>query len=73
MARSVNSTYGDTVWEFAISLQNTRLRPNIVYAAAMERCPLSLSFVFTAAKVGILYHNSNVMCEETRFYSLRGL
>ena len=39
MARSVNSNIGDNTSEFAISLQNTRFNPKIVYAPATARCP----------------------------------
>ena len=40
-----NSASGDTVSAFAISLQNTMFSPNIVYAAAHARCPVSLEFM----------------------------
>ena len=36
---------GDTVSAFAISLQNTMFNPNIPYAAAHARCPVSLEFM----------------------------
>ena len=41
MARSVNSSIGDNTSELAISLQNTRFNPKIVYAPATARCPRS--------------------------------
>lgn len=43
IALKVNSTYGLTASELAISLHSTTFNPNMVYAAAMERCPLNWS------------------------------
>ena len=43
IALIVNSTMGETASALAISLQNTMLRPNIVYVAAIARCPASFS------------------------------
>ena len=41
IARSVKRTKGFTASELAMSLHNTTFRPNMVYAAPMDRCPLS--------------------------------
>ena len=41
MARKVNSTKGFTAWELAMSLHSTTFKPNMVYAAAMDKCPFS--------------------------------
>lgn len=54
MALSVNSTTGDITALLAMSLQKTIFRPNIVYAAAIARCPESLSFILLS-KVHLFY------------------
>ena len=41
MARSVKSTKGFTASELAISLHSTTFRPNMVYAAATDKCPFN--------------------------------
>ena len=47
MALNVNSTMGATAPELAMSLHSTTFNPNMMYAAAIDRCPFNLSDAIT--------------------------
>ena len=60
MARNVKRTVGGTAAELAMSLHSTTFRPNMVYAAAMDKCPFnwSVAVSFINAKLVKLFFNS---------------
>ena len=58
MARKVNRMRGETVAELAMSLHSTTFSPNMVYAAAMDRCPFTWSDAIRSSFTLRIYSNS---------------